>query len=161
MERIVSLIKQYRYGILILLLGVGLMLIPTGETDQTVPQSAAVSANELSVEEKLADILSRMEGVGKTEVMLTYSMGEETVYETREDSSISDSSENLSREPVIITDSGRAEQGLVRQVVPAVFRGAIVVCQGGGSPAVRLAIVEAVSNVTGLTADKITVLKMK
>ena len=161
MERIVGLMKQYRYGILILLLGVGLMLTPTGETDETIPQSAAVSANELSVEEKLADILSRMEGVGKTEVMLTYSMGEETVYETREDSSISDSSENLSREPVIITDSGRAEQGLVRQVVPAVFRGAIVVCQGGGSPAVRLAIVEAVSNVTGLTADKITVLKMK
>ena len=161
MERIVNLVKQYRYGFLILLLGVGLMLIPTGEMDQTATEAATASPSELSMEEKLADILSRMEGVGKTQVMLTYAMGEETIYEIREDSSLSDSSENFSREPVIITGSDRAEQGLVQQVIPPVFRGAIVVCQGGGSPTVRLAIVEAVSSVTGLTADNITVLKMK
>ena len=39
--------------------------------------------------------------------------------------------------------------------------GAIVVCQGGDNATVRLAIIEAVSNVTGLGADKISVLKMK
>ena len=39
--------------------------------------------------------------------------------------------------------------------------GAIIVCQGGDSPTVRLNIVEAVSNVTGIGSDRITVLKMK
>ena len=161
MERIVSLIKQYRYGFLILLLGVGLMLIPTGETEQKQALNSAVSSDEPTLEERLGDILSRMEGVGKAEVMLTYAMGEETIYETLEDSTVSDSSERFSREPVIITGSDRSEQGLARQVIPPVFRGAIVVCEGGGNPGVKLAIVEAVSDVTGLTADKITVLKMK
>jgi len=161
MERIISLVKQYRYGFLILLLGIGLMLIPTGETDHQDVSVPEAGSREVTLEIRLAEILSRMEGVGRAEVMLTYAVGEETIYETREDTTLSEASESHSREPVVITDTDRAERGLVHQVIPPVFRGAIVVCQGGGSPTVRLAIVEAVSDVTGLSADKITVLKMK
>ncbi len=161
MERIVTLAKQYRYGILILLLGVVLMLIPTEDKKEITPVPSVEISKGSTQEERLAQILSRIEGVGKAEVMLTLAMGEETVFETREDSTIADSSERYDREPVIITDPNRAEQGLVRQVIPPIFRGAIVVCQGGGDPTVKLAIVEAVADVTGLTVDKITVLKMK
>jgi stage III sporulation protein AG len=39
--------------------------------------------------------------------------------------------------------------------------GAIVLCQGADVPSVRLAIVDAVSKVTGLVANQISVLKMK
>ena len=46
-------------------------------------------------------------------------------------------------------------------VLSPTYLGAVIVCQGGDSPTVKLAIVEAVSNATGLSADKITVLKMK
>lgn len=161
MEKFVNLVKQYRYGFLILLLGVGLMLLPTGNPGKQEPVATVEGSEPDTLEDRLAQILSRMDGVGKTEVMLTWEMGEQTLYETREDSSVSDTSEQFSREPVIITDSARQEQGLIQQVIPPVYRGAIVVCQGGGSPAVKLAIVEAVSDVTGLSADKITVLKMK
>ena len=161
MEKFVNLFKQYRYGFLILLLGVGLMLLPTGDgAKQEAPSTTEIS-EPVSLEDRLAQILSRMEGVGKTEVMLTWEVGEQTLYETKEDSLISDTSEQFRREPVIITDSARQEQGLIQQVISPVYRGAIIVCQGGGSPAVKLAIVEAVSDVTGLSADKITVLKMK
>ena len=161
MEKFVNLFKQYRYGFLILLLGVGLMLLPTGDgAKQEAPSTTEIS-EPVSLEDRLAQILSRMEGVGKTEVMLTWEVGEQTLYETKEDSLISDTSEQFRREPVIITDSTRQEQGLIQQVISPVYRGAIIVCQGGGSPAVKLAIVEAVSDVTGLSADKITVLKMK
>ena len=161
MERIINLIRQYRYGFLILLLGVGLMLIQTGKTDDSQPPTPVTGSAEITLEEKLSEILSRMEGVGKAEVLLTLALGEETIFETREDSTESDTSDRYSREPVIITDSDRTEQGLIQQVIPPVFRGAIVVCEGGESPAIKLAIVEAVSDVTGLTADKISVLKMK
>ena len=41
------------------------------------------------------------------------------------------------------------------------FRGALVVCQGGGDPAVRLAVIEAVSALTGLGSDKISVVKLQ
>jgi len=160
MDRITSLIKQYRYGLLILVLGLGLMLLPQGGS-QEVEHPPATEAAEATVEEKLAAILSRMEGVGKAEVMLTLALGPETIYESREDQTDSGDSGSSHREPVIISDENRAEQGLIQQVISPVYRGAIVVCQGGGNAAVKLAIVEAVSDVTGLTADKITVLKMK
>ena len=60
-----------------------------------------------------------------------------------------------------MTDGQRGQTGLVRQVLPATYRGAVVVCQGADDPRIRLAIVEAVSMATGLGADRISVLKMK
>ena len=55
----------------------------------------------------------------------------------------------------------RKQTGLVQQVNPPTYLGAVIVCQGADSASVRLAIVEAVGSVTGLSTDKITVLKMK
>jgi len=49
----------------------------------------------------------------------------------------------------------------VQQVNPPTYLGAVIVCQGADSASVRLAIVSAVGSVTGLSTDKITVLKMK
>jgi stage III sporulation protein AG len=86
-------------------------------------------------------------------VLLTPASGKETLYQTNENGDDSDT--------VIITDSSRNESGLIRQVNPPVYLGAIVLCQGGDRPSVRLAIVDAVSKVTGLGADRISVLKMK
>ena len=62
---------------------------------------------------------------------------------------------------VTVTDAQRNESGLIRQVNPPVYKGAVIVCQGADNAAVRLAIVDAVGKATGLGADKISVLKMK
>ena len=61
----------------------------------------------------------------------------------------------------MITDSGRNQTGLIRQINPPVYLGAVIVCQGGDKPAVKLAVAEAVSRVTGLRSHQIVVLKMK
>ena len=94
-------------------------------------------------------------------VLLTEAAGAETVYQTNEDRSSSADSESVRVETVITTDSGREETGLVRTVTPPIYLGAIIVCQGGDSASVKLSVVEAVSNVTGISTDRITVLKMK
>ena len=99
--------------------------------------------------------------MGKVRVLLTVSQGERTIYVYDEDTSDTPDSANSRREAVVITDGSRAQSGLVSQVLPPVYLGAVVVCQGGDLPGVRLAVVEAVSAATGLTADKISVLKMK
>ena len=88
---------------------------------------------------------------------LTIAQGEQTLYVYDEDNS--DTQDR--KEAVVITDASRAQSGLVSQVLPPVYLGAVIVCQGGDLPAVRLAVVEAVGAATGLTADKISVLKMK
>ena len=56
--------------------------------------------------------------------------------------------------------SGYQEVVITRQVCP-VYQGAVVVCQGAGNAAVRLAVVEAISALTGLSSDKISVVKWK
>lgn len=43
------------------------------------------------------------------------------------------------------------------QTLAPEFQGALIVCQGGGDPAVRLNVLQAVSALTGLGADKISI----
>lgn len=151
-----EIIRKYKYVALVLALGIFLMLLPnsTQESEESVPlQTEPVS----SVSQELEDILSLIDGVGKVKVMLTESAGGETLYQTDEDRD----EQSVRVDTVIVTDSNRTEQGLVKQVNPPVWLGAIVVCQGADRPAVQLSVVEAVSNVTGISTDRITVLKMK
>ena len=65
------------------------------------------------------------------------------------------------QDTVLITESDRTESGLIQQINPPVYMGAIILCQGAENAEVKLNIVQAVMSVTGLTSDHITVLKMK
>lgn len=160
-EKARGLIRKYKYVLLILGLGILLMSLPEGESQPAQQETTSVQAAPNTRAEELEEILAQISGVGKVKVLLTEAAGAETVYQTDEDRSASADSESIRVETVIVTDSDREEQGLVRTVTPPVYLGAIIVCQGGDSPSVRLNIVEAVSNVTGISSDRITVLKMK
>jgi stage III sporulation protein AG len=101
-----------------------------------------------------------LEGAGKVQVMLTTASSELTIYQ--EDTELSGGGADTSRyDTVIIKDAQGNEMGLIRQVIGAKYQGAIILCQGAGKAAVKLAVVEAVSRATGLGADQISVLKMK
>lgn len=153
-------VKKYRYVVLVVVIGIALMLIPGKETPQQTPPPANAEQKP-DLAQELTGILEQMEGVGRVRVMLSLEAGEETIYEYDEDSATGESSASLRRDVVIITDEARAQTGLIRQVCPPIYRGAVVVCQGADRPSVRLCVVEAVAAVTGLSADRITVLKMK
>ena len=157
-EKSTQWLGKYRYVLLVLLVGVVLMFLPARKetTNETVPTVDAPSQKQ-NIREELVSILGQIEGVGDVRVMLTVAAGEKTLYQTD-----ADISENTSRiETVIVTDANRKEVGLVQQINPPTYLGAIVVCKGAGNAAVRLAVVEAVSRITGLGADRISVLKMK
>ena len=148
--------RKYRYVALILLAGLFLMAIPEKEAT-TISETKPEVMQEPTLEQRLEEILSRIKGAGKVQVLLTEYRGEEYLYQTDTDTG----NENFREDTVIISDSGREEQGLLRQTLPPEYLGAIIVCQGGDRPTVKLAIVEAVMDVTGLTSQQITVLKMK
>lgn len=156
-----ELFGKYKYVLLILALGIILMSLPEKDSQPVQQETVVTQSDPATKAEELEDILSQIAGVGKVKVLLTEAYGAETVYQTDTDRSSTTDSESVRVETVIITDSGREEQGLVRTVTPPVYLGAIIVCQGGDQPSVRLSIVEAVSNVTGIGSDRITVLKMK
>jgi len=155
-------LKKYRYSILILLIGFILMAIPGQNQRKVTAGSDETNAiKEITLEVRLSAVLSQVSGAGKVEVLLTPSVGEEVIYQTDQDSSIADTSNHNKSETVTVTDSERNQLGLIKQINPERYLGAIVLCQGADDPTVCLAIVDAVSKATGLGANKISVLKMK
>ena len=154
-------LKNYWYIFLILGAGLLLMALPESGDAESAPAAVPEAAEEESLETRLEKILSRVEGAGRVYVMLSERTGESISYQTDEELSEGPDSSTRRSDTVIVSSSDRSEQGLVRQVNPPVYLGAVIVCQGGDDPQVRLAIVEAVSDVTGLGADRISVLKMK
>lgn len=159
-EKLTALVRQYKYVFLIIAAGLILMLLPETKKDPE-PVISQTQENILTVEEQLSIILSQVDGAGEVHVLLTQASGEEIFYQTNEDSDISADSSSVRTDTVTVTDTQRNETGLIRQINPPTYLGAIVVCQGAGDPVVRLNIVEAVSRVTGLGADRISVLKMR
>lgn len=84
----------------------------------------------------------------------------ERVYATDETwSQDGDGQEDQQTQTVILsTGSGTEAAVLVQQRYPT-FQGAVVVCSGGGDAEVRLLITQAVSALTGLGTDRISVCK--
>ena len=160
--KVLEIAKKYRYVLLVLLLGIGLMAVP-GKKEKEAQNSPVPTVEKTDTDQtqSLIEILSHLRGAGKVKVLLTYAAGEKTVYQTDEDSATAEENSTNRRETVIITDADRTERGLVTQILPPEYQGAIVVCEGADDPSVRLAIVEAVANATGLSSDRISVLKMK
>lgn len=160
-EKIPELFRKYRYALVILLIGLVLMMLPSGEKSESDEVAAPTEESSMSIETQLETLLEQMKGAGKVKVMLTVSAGSETIYQTDNNQSQTSDSSSERGDTVIISNDSRGEEGLVRQVNPPQYLGALILCQGGDDPNIRLSIVEAVSKLTGLGADKICVLKMK
>ena len=155
-QRINALFGKYKYPILVVLVGLGLMLLP-GRTEPAAPPVTEEIAAPDDLETRLTAILSQIEGAGRVQVLLTEESGRETLYQTDSQTE----SDRRTEDTVLLEDASRSEAGLIRQVLEPKYRGAVVLCQGADQPSVRLAIVEAVRCVTGLGADRISVLNMK
>ncbi len=157
---ILEYLKKYRIVFAVILIGVFLMLMPEA-VDQTPEMPAETIPEKADLQTALGLILSKIDGAGKTEVLLTESAGEQVYYQANEDISTRDQGKDQRRDTVLVTNSDREETGLIRRIDPPTYQGAIVICQGANNAQVRLAIVEAVANATGLSSNRITVLKMK
>ena len=166
MERKLGHIKEFFYKnravALVVLVGVLLMLLPTGKTEAQQPQrQETVSEPRESLETRLEQILSQVSGAGNVRVLLTQERGETSVYQLDLQEVTDGDRREIRQDTVTVTGSDRQQEGLLTQVEAPRYRGAVVVCQGGDNPTVRLSVVEAVSGATGLPSNRITVLKMK
>ena len=158
-KKVLNLVKKYRYALLVLVLGLVLMLMPSvSESKDSAAEALPESQQEeVDVAQQIEEILCQVQGTGKVKIMLTIAEGQKTVYQSDTDTSAN----SVRQDTVIITGNDRTQSGMILQVNPAKYLGAIVVCQGADQADVRLAVTQAVSRATGLGADKISVLKMK
>lgn len=163
-DNILQKVRKYKYAILVLCVGIMLLTLPLGDkkdTETTPTSEAYIKPNEVTLEDSISSALSNVYGAGKVQVILTVAQGEETVFQTNMDENCDDKSTNCRSDTVTVTDSQRNQTGLIKQVNPVVYQGALIICQGGDDPAVCLAIKDAVSKLTGLGTNRISVLKMK
>lgn len=121
------------------------------------------------LEKKLEQILSKMEGVGKVSVMITYSQGSEIVpmqNETSKSSKINETdldggtrtTEQVdSSKEVIYSNGNKVETQTVKNPIA---QGAIVIAEGASNAMVKTNIVSAVEAITGLATYKVQVFEM-
>ena len=161
----VQALGKYRYALIVLLVGAALMLLPSGKSG-TDAQPAAPAEQEAvpelaAVQSELAALLSRVDGAGEVTVMLSLDCGPERFYQADEQRSTDGAASEHSSETVLYQESGSQRLPVVTRTKYPVYKGAVIVCEGAERPSVKLAIVQAVSRLTGLGSDKISVMKMK
>lgn len=161
-QTVIAVIRKYRWAVLVLVLGL-LMMGFSQEPHQEHRENTPVTQQpeELSLQQELEKLLMQMEGAGKVSVLLTSAHGPEYHFQVDEDGLTTVDSTDQRKDTVLVTQSDRSQTGLIRRVDSPVYLGAVVLCQGGDDPRLRLAIVDAVGTATGLTSDKISVWKMK
>ena len=153
--------KKYRLPICILLLGVLLMLLPTkndGKEEVQGEQEHETFSLE-DTERRMEEILGRIQGTGKLQLMLTLKSGSQLQLAEDTDQTIDESEMSRRTETVTINCGSGTEEVVVTQKLYPVYQGALVVCQGAGQASVRLAVTEAIVALTGLSSDKITVVQ--
>ena len=144
-----------------LLAGLLLLLLPTGKSSgqerQTGDDTQLYSLEE--TEQRMAQLLGKMSGVGRVQVMLSLKTGPTLQLAQDMDLEQEEGSLRQRSQPVTVNRGSGWQEALVTRQDYPVYQGAVVVCQGAGSSAVRLAVTEAVAALTGLSTEKITVVQ--
>ena len=164
-EKLISYVKKYRYVALVVLAGVVLMLLPSGKGEQQTSSDQPVNVSEAyslaETEKRLEQLLGRIRGVGQVQVMLTLKSGSSLQLAENRSTILRDTEDRQDRDVVTMNRGSGYEDVVVTEQTYPVYQGAVVVCQGAGDSGVNLAVIQAVSVLTGLGSDKITVVQWK
>ncbi len=130
------------------------------------------STNESRMVSDLESILSKINGVGKVKVMVTYSETSKVVPVYNEESTEENTEETDSeggtrkvtqtdnRKEVIYEESNGNKTLITQSVVSPKIEGAIITAEGANDANTKTNIIQAVSAVTGLATHKIQVFEM-
>lgn len=121
----------------------------------------------------LENILTKISGVGKVNVLITYSQSSEVVPlydETTSETSTEETdtsggkrvtTDTNKQKQAIMQENTSGEKGVITQkTVSPKIEGAIIIAQGGDNANVKAQIIQAVEAATGLATHKIQVFKM-
>ena len=165
LDRLLQKVKaswsQYRLVWLVILAGLVLLCLPTGGQERESPEEAAVSSDfDLTqTEERLSQALSKIHGAGEVTVVLTVANGPRQIL-AQDEARNGEEGEERTETVVLNRGSGNQETVTIQEVYPR-YQGALLVCPGGDDPSVRLQLTQAMSALTGLGADKISISKGK
>lgn len=153
-------LKKYRYPALVLVLGLLFLLLPTGK-QETVEPSGTSESSGFDLEtftQEAQRVLSQVAGAGQVQLLLTLDTDGHWDYLSDRTASQGENALQTQEQAVLMSQEGAQKPVTVERRYPE-FRGALVLCQGEPGPGLTLALKEALSSLTGLGMDKITVLR--
>lgn len=128
--------------------------------------------NEYNLEENLEDILSKITGVGKVKVLVTYSETSEVVAMYNEKNTLNNTEETDTNggvrkieqtdtdKEIIYEEKNGQKTPITQKVIMPKIEGAIVTAEGASDPAIKTNIIQAVSAATGISTYRIQVFEM-
>ena len=124
------------------------------------------------LEENLLNLLENIEGVGKTQVLITLESGIEYVYVNVEKKSADDTidydgdeakkraSRKSNENSIVIIDGKEGKQALVKTELEPSVKGIVVVCEGGDNLLVIERVTKAVTTAMGIGANRVCITKL-
>ena len=131
------------------------------------------SASSYEIDKELEQILSKIQGVGEVNVMITYSQTSQTVPLYNEDTTTKDTeetdesggtrkiTESDSKKDIIFKENDGEKEPITQRIISPKIEGAIIAAKGAANAEVKSKIVQAVEAVTGLATHKIQVFEMQ
>ena len=112
--------------------------------------------SQTNLEEKLANILSQVNGIDDVSVLLTYSTNskQNVVYNTKEESS---DGKIVEEKTVAYNEDGTKKNAIVESVEMPKVEGAIIVAKGANTVEIKSKLATTISNVTGIPVYKVQV----
>ena len=156
-QRVRASFAKYRLAWLVILAGLVLLLLPTGggEGEEPAAEPAQGTFDLEATEARLAQALSKIKGAGEVTVVLTVANGPRQVLAQDVDRDTGQGEE--STQTVVLSRGSSSQETVTVQEIYPQYQGVLVVCPGGDDPEVRLQLTQALSALTGLGADKISI----
>lgn len=107
-------------------------------------------------EKRLTEVLSSIEGVGKTKVLVNIASTEEYIF-AEEYKNTSGGSES----EIVIIDNGSQKEALLKKINVPEVSGIVIVCEGGDDPKICEKVYKAVSTALKIPSSRIYVAEMK
>ena len=173
--------KDFKLKIIVLLgiLGMALILLSQFADDDRAGQGQAPTTGGAEfasqdyvaqLEERLQNLISQIEGVGRNKVMITLESGVEYVYAQEQRRSTdtthsgngeiptgSRTQENIEQRFILVdTEFGRREALVLTRIPPRV-QGVIIVCEGASNPHVEQKLISVVTTALGIPSTRVSV----
>ena len=142
----------------ILLIGLS-ELFPSCSREETTSVTLTAHQVEKALEQRIADLLRQVEGVGTCRVMVTLESDTRTVYAADTVSSAgADGATSLS-EAYLTVDTEAGPAGLLLTRIQPTVTGVAVVCEGGGNAAVQPRVTQVVTTAFHISERRVCVVK--
>lgn len=170
-KKVLEILKKDKKMLVVVLIGfLGVFSIALSEMNleneadkNSKPKSTGSYDYCSYLEERVADIISAIDGAGKVRVMITLAETTEYVYaqnqnDTKKVNSDSENSDN--KNDFVIIEKDNNDSGLLIKTFEPKIRGVAVVCDGGDNPTVQQQIYSAVSAVLNVSTARISISKL-